>query len=276
MNGIAKTAFPLRFDNQPDQKPFAFELNTTERGVVMTGRSANGATASALITTLDPASPLAEMNSYIGECAKAFVADVAGLHESFKNDELTNRIRAAADLRFGKTCGQLQNRGIKESQDVAASRAALMAVDPATAANAHLRAHGMALWRSADRSRQEAMATSENTPYETTAALIESGALTGVSERARDAAINRYMAQRLIAKSGSNAAHQIAPTYERPLATGPDHRAARDAATRELDKLNARAEAVATVEDMLRRICNVVATATNLSPHDIYKTFDRK
>lgn len=276
MNDVAKTAFPLRFDNQPDQKPFAFELNTTERGVVMTGRSAKGATASALITTLDPASPLANPNSYIGECVKAFVADVAGLHDKFKNDELTNRTLAAADARLGKACGQLQNQGIKEAQDIAASRAALMAVDPATPANAHLRAYGMELWRSADRSGREAMAISPTTPYETTGALIESGALSEVSERAREAAINRYMAQRLIAKSGSTATHQIAPTYERPLATGPDHRAAREAATRELDKLNARAEAVATVEDMLRRICDVVATATNMSPHDIYKKFDRK
>ncbi|MCK1304619.1 hypothetical protein [Bradyrhizobium sp. 45] len=276
MNDVAKPAFPLRFDSQPNQTPFAFELNITEHGVVMTGRSAKGSTSSVLFPKLGQASPLAEMTSYVGECAKAFVADVAGLHESFKNDELTNRMRAAADARFGKTCGQMVNRGIKEAQDVAASRAALMGVDPATSANAHLRAHGMALWRSADRSGREAIAIDDNTPFETTAALIESGALSAVSDRARDAATTRYMAQRLIAKSGSTAAHQIAPTYERPLATGPDHRAARDAATRELDKLTARAEAVATVEDMLRRICDVLSTATNLSPHDIYKTFDRK
>lgn len=106
--------------------------------------------------------------------------------------------------------------------------------------------------------------------------MIESGALTAVSDRARDAATERYMAQRLVAKSGSTAAHQIAPTYERPLAAGPDHRAAREAATHELNKLTARAEALASVEDMLRRICDVLSPATNLSPRDIYNTFDRK
>ncbi|MET4603434.1 hypothetical protein ABIB90_002912 [Bradyrhizobium sp. JR4.1] len=276
MNDVAKPSFPLRFDNQADHKPVTFELNDSGRGIVLTARAAKGETSSALIPKLDQASSLAEMTSYVGECAKAFVADVAGLHDSFKNDELTNRIRSAAGMRLGKACGQMVNRGIKEAQDVAASRATLMAVDPATVATAHLRAYGLGKFHAADRASQEAIAIDDNTPHETTAALIESGALTTVSDRARDAAMTRYMAQRLIAKSGSTAAHQITPTYERPLATGPDHRAAREAASRELDKLNTRAEAVATVEDMLRRICDVLSTATNLSPHDIYKTFDRK
>ncbi|MET4721655.1 hypothetical protein ABIF63_005761 [Bradyrhizobium japonicum] len=275
MNQIPKREFPLRFDNQPDQKPFVFEMNDSGRGLVLTVRASGGESRTALLPALSDG-PLAQMTKYVGECAKAFVADVAGLHESFKGGELTNRIRSAAAARLGKACGQLQSQGIKEAQDVAASRAALTAVDPATVATAHLRADALAKWNAADRAGREAVAISEATPYETTAALIESGALTAVSDRARDAATERYMAQRLVAKSGSTAAHQIAPTYERPLAVGPDHRAAREAATHELNKLTARAEAVASVEDMLRRICDVLSPATNLSPHDIYNTFDRK
>jgi hypothetical protein len=276
MNDLAKPTFPLRFDSQPDQKPFAFELIINEHGVVMTGRSAKGGASSVLISKFDPDSPLATPTTYFSECARAFVADVSSLHDRFKNDELTDRVFIAFGARFAKPAGQLQNIGIKARQTNSAERAALIAVDPATAANAHLRAHGMELFRSADRAGQEAFAINDDTPYEFTAALIESGALAAVSDRAREAAIERYATQRLIAKTGLTAQHQIAPTYERPLATGPDHRAAREAAKRELGKLNARAEEVATVEDMLRRLCDVVSTATGKSPHEVYKIFDRK
>lgn len=276
MNDVAKPAFPLRFDNQADQKPTMYSMTDTPRGPVLTTRTANGGTSSVLFPKLDRASSLAEFTSYVGDCAKAFVTDVGALHENFKGGELTNRIRGAATARFGKACGRLQNQGIKEAQDVAASRAALTAVDPATVSTAHLRAYGLANFNAADRAGQEAIAISEATPYETTAALIETGALSAVSDRARDAAIERFMAQRLVAKSGSTAAHQVQPDYSSPLATGPDHRAAREAAKRELDKLNARADAIKSVSDMLRNICDAMSLATNLSPHDIYKTFDRK
>ncbi|KJC60077.1 hypothetical protein UP10_15530 [Bradyrhizobium sp. LTSPM299] len=271
-----KQEFPLVIDTSGDKKPSQFRVDDNERGVVLTVNASNGTASSVLFAKLDEASPLAQMTAYAGEAAKTFVADVAGLHERFKGDELTNRVRGAAAARFGKTCGQIQNIGLKETRDVATSRATLTAVDPATIANAHLRADALVKWNAADRAGQETIASSDATSYETTAALIEIGALSSVSDRARDAAIERYMAQRWLAKSGSTAAHEIQPSFERPLATGVDHSAAREAAKREIDKLNARSEAVTNVEDMLRRICDVLSLATDMPPRDIYKTFDRK
>ncbi|MET4802575.1 hypothetical protein [Bradyrhizobium sp. LB11.1] len=271
-----KRGFPLVIETSGDKKPAEYRVDDSGRGLVFTVTASDGRTGSVLFSRLDESSPLAQMTTYAGECAKAFVAEVAGLHQNFIGDELTARVRAAAAGRFAKVCGQLQNQGIKEAQNVAASRAALTAIDPATVATAHLRVDALVKWNAADRTSRETIASSDETPYETTAALIETGALSSVSDRALDAATTRYMCQRLVARSGSTAAHEIAPSYERPLATGPNHRAAREAAMRELDKLNARSEAVTNVEDMLRRICDVLSPATNLSPHDIYKTFDRK
>jgi len=268
--------FPLVFERSTDQKPTTYSLNDTGRGLGFTAQAGNGHAASALIPLLDEASPCAQIIAYVGECAKAFVGDIAQLHERFKGEELTNRVRGAAIARFAKSLGQLQNQGIRDARDVAISYAGLTAVDPATIGNAHLRVEAMRKWNAADQASRETIATNDETPYETTAALIETGALNNVSDRARDTAIERYREQRLIAKSGSTAAHELQPSYERPLAFGADHQAARKAAKLEIDKLKARSEAIAMTEDLLRNICSVIAIATDMQPRDFYALFDRK
>lgn len=271
MNDVAKPAFPLRFDNQPDQKPLTFEMNDSGRGIVLTTRGAKGETQVTFFPVINDDGPLGQMVNYMGECAQAFIGDHDNTIKNYIGDELSARVRGTYLSRFHKACNELQKIAIKEAQDVAASRAGLMAVDPATAANSHLRADALAKWNAAKQADREAIAIDDNTPHEFTAALIESGALAAVSDRARNAALARYMAQRHVAKSGSTAAHQIAPSYENPIACGPDHRAAREAAMRELDKLTSRSEALKTVGDMLRGLCDSMSIATGISKHDAYR-----
>lgn len=271
MNDVVKPAFPLRFDNQPDQKPIRFEMNDSGRGLVLTTRGAKGETQTTFFPVINDDGPLGRMVGYMGDCAKAFIGDHDNTIKNYIGDELSARVRGTYLSRFHKACNELQKIAIKEAQDVAASRAALTAVDPATPANSHLRADALAKFNAADQAGREAIAISDDTAFEVTAALIESGALAALSHRARETATTRYMAQRLIAKSGSTAAHQIAPSYENPIAFGPDHHAAREAAMREIDRLTARSEALKTVGEMLRGLCDSMSIACGMSKYDAYR-----
>lgn len=262
-------SFPLVFTT-PEPAATVYAVNDSGRGVVLTARTGNSSVSTALIPAISDGGPLSEMSTHLTAAAKAFISDVAGLDANFKGDELAARTRNAAVSRFATILNETQSRGRKNAQDVAVSKVGLQLPEPATVATAHIRAEGIRQFHAADQAGREKMVLSEDTPHEQLAGLIETGLLNGVSDRAREAALERFMITRLIATTGLQAKHELQPSFEFPLAHGPDRKAAREAAKAEIAKLNARSDAVESVGIMLRQLCGVLSSATGLSAQETY------
>lgn len=269
MNEIPKGAFPLVF-HAPEPVATVYAVNDSGRGVVITSRTGNDNVSSALIPKIGGDGPLSEMSPHLTACANGFVSDFANLNKNFKGEELATRTRAAALSRFGVTMNETQSRGRKEASDVSNTMIRLQVPEPANIANAYIRAEGVRLWHAADQAGREKMAANPDTPIEHLAGWIETGLLNSVSERARETALENFMIARLIATTGLQAKHELQPSFEFPLANGPDRKAARDAARAEIAKLNARRDAVESVGIMLRQLCGVLSSATGLTPQETY------
>ncbi|MFT4121064.1 hypothetical protein [Bradyrhizobium sp.] len=273
MDALRCGAFAARQKERIKPMP-SITLRDTGRGHLFAVTHENGQHASALIPMAAQGSALADMMTHLVMCSQAFIDDHAAASKRFIGDELANQVRGIAAGRFSRVYPEAVKIGRKENQDVAAAKAALSAVDPATPATAAIRARVLAKWDAANEAgAREAIALDRNLPYEATAALIESGVLASMDERTRNTVTQRYMEQRYVATTGSQSRHEMQPSLDQPLASGPDREAARRDAAAAIAGLNARSETLAFASDALRGIVNVVALATDQTPANVYQSF---
>jgi hypothetical protein len=198
-----------------------------------------------------------------------FAGVVNSANSQFLPAARAKHLQSAVVNVLSKPFTALQSGGQDEKRAIDTATANARTVDPATPANALIRARTLAAWDTADLSGKATMIN--HLPMEGLAALIESDALNELQIDLSKIATDRYMIMRHIAKAGLQATFQQRADANNPLATGPDVEAATACAQEALDAFNGRSELVNDVANVLRNMVIVAALATELPTDRAYQ-----
>ncbi|MBN9147181.1 MULTISPECIES: hypothetical protein [unclassified Nitrobacter] len=197
-----------------------------------------------------------------------FTGVVNSADAQFKAGARAEQLRGGVANVVSKAFAATQIDGRKEGQQIATARATALSVDPATPATAYIRQNFLAHWNAANIGQKGdlvAIATVEEL-----SAVIETKSYQGLPVEFQKTILDDFILKRHINRTGLQSEFSLQPDHEFPLRTGPNVEAAMAASRDALNRLNARSDTIANVNNTLLGLIDLVALATDQHRNQAY------
>jgi len=218
-----------------------------------------------------PGSPFQNQTVALREAAKTFATEASKIVTVFQRIAWKEKLLHQAATVVAPSIQNLIRDGRAEAAAIKAAWTRTMTVPVADVATAMLRQWDLAAFASG--STGEKAAWIERAGVEQLAAIIEAGRerFPEVPSEIWDRIESGYAVLHFIRTAGTAADHARKSTIEEPLAVGVDMKAAEAAANELLQQHHRRSDMIATVEQVVQGVTEVVALTCDM---DIHAAFD--